>query len=67
MFIQRNGANSGNLSIYTRTIQSSLSLKWTRSGNKGNVWLKDFFNIKVLSEFEVIFEGFSRIEYFQKI
>lgn len=32
-------------------------MKWTKKGNKGNLWLTDSFSIKETAEFVVMFEG----------
>lgn len=45
------------MNVYTRVGTNAPSLKWTRKGNKGNIWLTDYVSVKETSEFVVIFEG----------
>jgi hypothetical protein len=55
--LNRYGQSIGSLSVYTRVGTNSPSLKWTKKGNKGNIWLADYFSTKEAGEFVVIFEG----------
>jgi hypothetical protein len=47
----------GPLNVLTKVGKNDPVIKWTRKGNKGNVWLNDEFTTKEISEFVVIFEG----------